>query len=209
MPKLKNKGRETLRQEEFDKIIHDCDKVAKPLRLRCILGIIWIFGKRINEVLKLKREDLWFSNGYLVVRFNVGKKRRNEAVRKTYIKQTIETSKYVQQYIKPYIDKIERGYIFASYGKGEHKRVIMGSKVYEYELEGGHIHPSRVRQQLKEINETVWPHLIRHSLATRMAEKGVGVPQLMAWFDWDSANVAMNYVEGTPQMIEDIAKREF
>ncbi len=214
MPKLKYRGRETLRQEEFDKMLEDCGnkKITKPERLRCILCITWMFGKRISEILKLKHEDLWFKDGRLFVRFDVGKKRRDDVVKKTYIKYTIESSKYVQKVIRPYIEGVAGGYLFPSYGKGENRRVIMpGARVYEYKTEGGHITSGRIRQQLKVINERVWPHLIRHSLATRMAEQGVGVPQLIAWFDWshDSANVAMGYVEGTPQMIEELGNREW
>lgn len=210
MPYITYRGRDQLRQEEFDKMLVDCKKVTKPERILCVLCIAWMFGKRISEIMKLRKEDLWFKDGYLFIRFDVGKKRREkDVVKKTYIKQTIESSKYVKDYIKPYFEKIKDGYIFPSYGSGENRRVIMGERVYEYRTEGGHLTTGRIRQQLKEVNERVWLHLIRHSLATRMAEKGVGVPQLMAWFDWSSANVAMRYVEGTPQMIEELGKREF
>jgi hypothetical protein len=43
--------------------------------LSCWLGFYWAFGKRRDEISKLVRKDIWIQEGYLYVRFFVGKKK--------------------------------------------------------------------------------------------------------------------------------------
>ena len=46
------------------------------LWLACLISFAYLFGKRINELLKVTREEVEVKNGYLYVRFLVSKKKR-------------------------------------------------------------------------------------------------------------------------------------
>jgi integrase len=50
--------------------------MGKFLRVRdaAILAMLWLFGKRVGEIVKLKTEDVWVENGELKVRFTIQKK---------------------------------------------------------------------------------------------------------------------------------------
>lgn len=68
--------------------------------LSCWLAFCCIFGKRRNEICRLKWKDIWIEGNYLFVKFNVGKKKsRVEPISsKTYTK-----SKTLNHYAMPYI----------------------------------------------------------------------------------------------------------
>jgi len=55
---------------------------------------------------------------------------------------------------------------------------------------------------------TVWPHLFRHTLASRLVMHGVGEFQLMEWFDWSRFETAHNYVRRAgSKLLDSIAER--
>ena len=57
---------------------------------KCLIALLWLFGKRISEVLRLKRKDLWFDEHFLYVRFSILKKKGEyKAVKKITLKNSI------------------------------------------------------------------------------------------------------------------------
>jgi len=188
-------------------------------RMKCIIALLWIFGKRINEILRLKREDIWIDDRFLYVRFTVSKKRhRREApIPETYLKKIRLDHPYVP-YILRWVERIREGYIFPSWSRAKKVKVRTkyenreGKTVtgeYEYVIEGGHLTRQRVYQLLKKINPDAWLHLFRESLATYMAERGASEEELMHWFDWSDIRTAHKYVKRGTKLIEKWAERTF
>ena len=131
-----------------------------------MVALAWIFGKRINEILRVKHGDVWVSDGFLHVRFHVSKRARSQTdpIPRPFLKRIRLEHPYVK-YVLDITKKGETGYIFKGYGKS------------------GHITRRRLHQQLKQIAPDVWFHLFRHSLATYMAEHGATESELQSWLD--------------------------
>jgi len=214
MPKILVERKDILRKPEIDEMLSKADD-----RLKCIIALLWIFGKRINEILRLKKEDIWTDQNFLYVRFQVSKKRswKKTPIPETYVKKIRLEHPYVP-YILNWISHVKSGFIFP--GRSQARKVRVRTKYknrkgdevigeYEYIREGGHLTRQRVYQLLKEINPNAWLHLFRESLATYMAERGATEEELMHWFDWSDIRTAHKYVKRGTRLIEKWAEREW
>lgn len=186
------------------------------------LGFCWAFGKRRNEISKLIRKNIWIQDGCLFVRFYVGKKKK----RTTSIDQLPFTKKKTLEhrampYILEYLTEYDRkggsaeGYIFPS------NRVTTAITVrtpytdregkqqqgeYKYEKPGGYIDPALVYYYIKKVNPSIWPHLGRHTVATRAAEDGATEYDISAILDV-SARTASKYVHHGTKLTEEWSKK--
>jgi integrase len=154
-----------------------------------------IFGKRANEICKLKRLDAHTSETHLFVTFHVGKKRSrvgpidsNEFFKSKTLKHY--AMPYIIEYLKEWDDwnqtsKVKSLYLFpenrAESTHTVHRKFLNGKgeeveKDYTYKVEGGYIHPSKIYrlvvQTKNAINPNMWLHLGRTTIGTRMAENG-------------------------------------
>jgi integrase len=152
--------------------------------LQCLICLAWLFGKRINELLKVSKEDVYIREGYLYVRFIVSKKasRKDLPVPKPFVKRVTLRNPWV----KPILDYSQVG-------------------------SSGLLFPKMTRQlalyYLKKINSQAWFHLFRESLATEMAERGATEEKLMHWFDWDRVDTAHEYVKRGTKLTEEYSER--
>ena len=234
MPKIKTKREDVLRNNEVDEMLqklsgkdvirgeyettlHDkpiTQTFNIPCRMtECLIALLWLFGKRIREVLKLKRKDVWARGNSLYVRFHVLKKksREDEAIPKRYLKRiTLENpyTKYVLGYVKAIKDP--ETYLFHGRSKDRVRKVKMKKKVYVYHLKNeGMMSPEKAWKIIKFLNPKAWCHLFRHSIATQMAEEGATEDELMDWFDWSRSDTAHDYVKRGPRLIEKWANRRW
>jgi len=122
-------------------------------------------------------------------------------------------TEYVRRYINTILDL--DGFLFP--GNSKRRRVTKKAKVktdgdrekeytYETKLEGCMSY-NKVWRILKWLNQNVYPHLFRKSLATRFAEEEFTEDQLMDWFDWSSSEVAHQYVQKGPKLSERASER--
>jgi integrase len=212
MPIIKTKREDILRNFEIDRMLTKADKgIVKylpielqpnsmdmtirfnPARVKCLIALLWLFGKRITEYLWLKRKDLWVERNYLYVRFTVQKKRKRGAqpIKERYLKRiTLENpyAEFVIQYIEGIADP--EAFLFPS-----------DRSAYGYTSRN---HAYRI---LKGLDRDAWCHLFRESLATKMAEEGATEEELMHWFDWDNPQSAHKYVKKGTKLTEKWAKR--
>lgn len=217
MPKIKVERQDILRKPEIDEMLEKASVLYNGERLQCIIALAWLFGKRINEILKLKRDAIWEEGNFLYVRFLVSKKRtrQDQPIPKPFLKRIRLEHPYTH-YILNWIERINGGYIFSSYGEDRTIKVKLKDKqtgevikIYEYKKEGGYLSDSRVKQQLKQINPNAWWHLFRESLATYMAEHGATEEELMHWFDWDRVDTAHQYVKRGTKLTEKWSERKW
>jgi len=203
LPIIKTKRTDILRNPEVESLLAQADPW-----LACLIALCWMFGKRINEYVRLKRDDLWIEGDYLFVRFLVSKKRgpKEPPVPHPYLKKIRKDHPGVQ-HIYDYIGMIKEGYLFPAATKPRVRIIKMKDKTYTYQIEGGHIHVDTALYYLKKLNRDVWFHLFRESLATRMAEKGATEEDLMHWFDWDRVDTAHEYVKRGTKLTEKWSER--
>jgi len=156
--------------------------------MQALTGLLWAFGKRISENLAIRRGEIFTANGFLNVRFHVLKKRTKSS--DTYLKR-ISLKHPSIKYVLHYID---------------------AGDMLEIEPEAL-IFPDLTRQTalyyLKKANPNAYLHLFRKSLATEFSEHGYSIQQLMAWFDWDRADIAMGYVQRSAALTKEMSERNF
>jgi site-specific recombinase XerD len=210
---------------EYRSSDQDGQQRVKHLRVdydmvKCMLCLLYVFGRRLSGILRLRRSDFWTKRGYLYVRFMVLKKsRRVEGLKpKTRVKRVNikKQTKYVQHIIT-YVSRLqtENAPLFPGYSQ-PHTKIVKRRdaagqvlKVYKYEATSeGIMSRQQAYKIIKAINPNVYPHWFRHSLATQLAEEGIDQWQLMNWFDWDRFATAKRYVTGTAAMTRDISNRE-
>jgi len=223
MPRIKTNRKDILRNKELDDTLdklkdydilqgeYKTNLYGKPIvqtftvncrQIECLLALLWLFGKRITENLRLKRKDAYVREGYLYVYFTVLKKKKVgkrgepgwlETVRKRYLKRIILKNPYVP-YVLQYVDEISdpNAYLFPS------KR-----------SKSGHLSRNHAYRIVKFLNPKLWLHLFRESLATTYAEQGATEEELMHWFDWDRYETAHDYVKRGTKLTEKWSNRTF
>jgi integrase len=203
--KVKTKRTDILRSFELTKMLEQADPW-----LQCAMALAWMFGKRINEIMRLRREDIYTREHSLYVRFFVSKKatRKDQPVPKPYLKRITLKNPYCK-FVLSYIEAIKEGYIFPASTKPRLKRFFdKRMNVWrEYQKEGGHISSEAAYYHLKKLAPQTWWHLFRESLATEMSERGATEEKLMHWFDWDRVDTAHQYVKRGTKLTEEYSER--
>jgi integrase len=189
-------------------------KFSPPV-IQCLIALEWLFGKRIRETLRLRREDVHWDDEFLYANFTVQKKRSRKATLapKRVLKKILLSNPYTH-YIIDHVSTITEGWIFTGakgrrektvYWKDEEGKII---KSYHYvDADEGRLSQEYALQILKALDENICCHLFRHSLATQMAEHEATEEELMHWFDWDRFDTAHGYVRGGPRMTERLSRR--
>lgn len=185
MPKITTKREEyIIYVPEWKQTLQDASEEASWLA--AWLAFDCIFGKRRNEICRLKRRDVWTQGEYLYVRFMIGKKRSKTATidKMPYTKKKV-LSHYATTYILSYLEEYDKlgmeGYLFPSDRQGSNITIRtkftnrLGQKeqkTYIYKVEGGYRSPQDVHYWIKKVNPNIWAHLGRHTVATLAAESG-------------------------------------
>jgi integrase len=204
--------------------IETCNKakVKYGLWLSAWLAFDWAFGKRRNEISKFIRRNIWTQEGYLYVRFYVGKKKARTASvdMLPFTKRKIlqhRAMPYILEYLEEY-DKTgtPEGYIFpwtnprkqtvTIHTKFKDREGQIQTKEYTYPREQGYINPALVYYYLKKVNPTIWPHLGRHTVATHASEDGATEYDIMAILDV-SARTASKYVHHGTKLTEEWSRK--
>jgi len=203
---------EILSEAEVEEMIEKAEICfpEKASMIKCLIALLWLFGKRISEVLRLKRKDVWFDEHFLYVRFTVLKKKGEyKAVKKITLKNPFV--KHVIQYIQ----LIEEPEAWLFPGRSRPKVVKVKAKLrngtvktYEYErVESGNMSRQEAWRLLKKLNPTVWFHLFRDTVATKFAYEGATPYELQSWFDWEKLETANKYIKRGSAFIERLAQR--
>lgn len=240
MPRQKLEEFETLTNEDIDRLLHKISGdtfVAKqrvryktktgiketvvarryPAEMvRCLVALLWVFGKRAREILTLRKKDFVVAGDKLLVHFVVSKKKKKEK----YTKMITLKNRYVP-HILGWLEKIKSpdDFIFPGRAKPRTRKVkrrLAGRggravvKTYCYrDTTSGHIWYEEMWAIIKSLDPKIWCHLFRHSLATMMAEYGATESELMAWFDWSTPLMAHHYVQRGTKLLEKWAQREW
>lgn len=245
MPQIKTKHEDIIRKAKLDQALRNLNKleqIGKPVvylykdkegkqqreeitihypMIRALVCLLFLFGKRISEVLVLKRGDFYTRQRYLYVRFTVSKKPSRMALAMPVVKIKRVSIKNQYEYVKPIMDYVNslndaslplfpgntRPHILKVKRKDKETGKIIKEYKYEVKREGV---MSRVQAYkiLKALDPEFYPHWFRHSLATSLAEEGFTAHELKDWFDWSRYDTASSYVEGMPSMTARISKRK-
>ena len=166
--------------------------------------------------------DIWIQEGYLYVRFYVGKKRvRTASVDQLpYTKRKTLQHKampFILEYLKEYdLTGKPDGYIYpwskptkntvAITTTFTNREGIEETRSYSYPVGQGYRSPSNVYYWIKKVNPQIWPHLGRHTVATRAAEDGATEYDISNILDV-SPRTASHYVHHGTKLTEEWSKK--
>lgn len=189
---------DVLDKAEFDEIIRlslDMDyKGVSGSGWACLFVIFWQFGKRISEVVELRTSDLSIRGDMLYVTFRIRKKRGENKLPPRREPVSVN-DRYVREYIIPYWESIRDSEEFL-FPRPQTKM--------------GHIYPQYVWDyiQLFDLEQPVWTHLFRHTLANDVAQmEGVTAYQFQSMFDWSSLKQADAYLSKMGANLTPIARK--
>src|SRR2546422_445581 len=144
---------------------------AKPLAFQALLSILWVWGPRINEALRLEKRDFTLLEKSVRVRMPLSKKRNPAAFHILYASLSTPLIYPLIQYL----ESAGEGHLF-------------------------HFGKRAAEKWLHRINPNTSPHWFRHTRATRLAERSDDVMALVDWFGWADARAAMAYVQMTGKL---------
>jgi len=225
MPKHKIKRQEEISTEDWKQIL----KLARELNFSqasqvpklqhwfsAVLAIIWLTGKRINEVLQLRRKHIILTPDQIRIKFFVGKKKS----RKTPIEQmpfqkarTIkhQAVSYILEYLKEFDTKHKSQETRLFPANTQPRTRIVNTKFtngegepetrqYTYRDSGGHVYSEHARFWLSKINKQlpknkrIYFHYGRHSIGIKMAYQGRSAIQIAAVLD-ETPRAAVEYTK--------------
>lgn len=140
------------------------------IKHKCIIGLLYSSGLRRSELLNLKLEDI--DSKRMLLRINHGKGNKD---RYTVLSKNLLTE--LRVYYKKYHPKI---YLFESPGGGQYSTTSVLNIVSRAALKAG-------------IPRKVTPHMLRHSFATHLLEKGVDLRKIQVLLGHNSSKTTEIY----------------
>src|SRR6266536_5824842 len=140
-------------------------------------------GARVSEFANLKAEDVFFDEQMILIAKAKGGKSR-------YVPILPELAQELRTHLGPRTV----GYLFET------------NRTTRYS-------PRRIQQIIKEtaeqaeITKRVYPHLLRHSVATTLLERGMPIEQIQKFLGHAKLETTQVYAESTPEMIKDSYRR--
>lgn len=229
MPQHKIKRQEEISTTDWYEILEIASKLnyanahtVPPFQLWLVgvLAIIWLTGKRINEVLKLKRKHIIFTPQNnpkeIRIKFFVGKKKSRGSPIEMMPYQKARTIKhkavpYIQAYLAEFDKKIkdEENYLFPANTEPRERKVNTTfengqgeteTRSYSYTDPGGYVYEENARFWLNKINKQlpkdkrIYFHYGRHSIGIKLAYQGKTPYQIAEILD-ETVNAAIAYTK--------------
>lgn len=140
-------------------------------------------GARVSEFVNIRVTDFFFDEQMLLIDKGKGGKSR-------YVPLLPELA----QELRTHLGERRTGYLFET------------NRSFSYS-------PRRVQQIVKAvaakaaINKRVYPHLLRHSVATTLLERGMPIDQIQKFLGHSKLETTQIYAESTAEMIKDSYRR--
>lgn len=133
---------------------------AQDGRTGLMMQVLLETGARVSEFIQLRVEDISFEERVVIIRHGKGDKRREVPIRRE-----------LAQLLQIHLDQRRAGPLFRSRQQGS------GSTPYLYTRQRI---GQRVRQiaQAAGIHKRVYPHLLRHTMATRLLSLGMDIAEV-------------------------------
>jgi integrase/recombinase XerD len=179
--KVRKRVIQRLSGEEEQRLIHMAyrEKGERGLLIKTLFQT----GARVSEFTNIKVEDFFLDETMLLIAKGKGGKSR-------YVPLLPDLA----QELRTYLGQRTSGYLF------ETNRHLPYS-------------PRRIQQIVKaaaataKIKKRVYPHLLRHSVATLLLERGMPMEQIQKFLGHAKLETTQVYAESTPEMIKDSYRR--
>lgn len=190
MGRVKSTRQDIVRPDELKVYLAMAKRIP---RHQGLMAMIYAYGKRVSEVVGVRRSELQYTDKGFMCRFQVLKQRSKSGVI-PFTWKRLALDHWLTPYIKRYVDALDliyrgEGYLFPGRGAS------------------GHLTRQGALWIFKKYSPDIWPHLFRHSLAVQMAESGATLPDLVAYFDWLDDATALTYIRTYGQAMDILADR--
>lgn len=176
-PRKKKRLPQIITEQEVLKLL----KATTNLKHKTILAILYSAGIRMGELINLRKEDIVWDKSFLFIRGGKGNKDRI-----TLLSENV--SKLLKKYLKIYKPNYW---------------LIENQNRCKYS-------PSSVRAILRksaikaEINQRVYPHMLRHSFATHLLEKGTDIRYIQSLLGHRSSKTTEVYTHVSKKSLANI-----
>lgn len=179
MPLIKTIREDIISEDELKETINNC----KTEEMKAFVCILALTGGRISEVLNIRAKDIEITDEDCWTLSILTLKQRP----KQWQIPPRRTLKFPREVL---FEKVIRPFINNSLFK-PNDRIFPKSSVFYY-------------KRLKEANPESYPHLFRHTLATKLSDR-VNTFDLKEWFGWKKLSMAEKYVH-SKRAIDNIYK---
>lgn len=147
---------EVLTAKEMRKLLNSSfNRFLLGARDQALMELIYSSGLRVSEIIRIKKEDVGLGDGLVMVR--QGKGRKDRLIPLGYkAKETI--TKYLQE-CRPQLARQPAQELFLTRKGGRLAKTTIEGLVKKY-------------AKIARIKKRVYPHLLRHTLATHLLERG-------------------------------------
>lgn len=179
---IKRDYRDWPRWERFMMMFAGADRAPFPEDSRKYATILFETGCRIAEVVKLER-DMFAWNDEAIVCWHAPLLKKGEpATRRIYIK--LDDRNPLGYALVDYLEACKTKYLLPGF-KDRHNRTIDPDH---------HVCVKTCYNRITEMHKDLFPHILRgYRAGMLVTERGFDMRQLMAWFDWKSADMAAHY----------------
>ncbi len=164
---------------------HEINRVLESLANIKHISIQYIFygcGLRLNELLSLKVDDVWWDRNQLIVRNGKGNKDR-----------VVNLGQTLKQLLKVYFDQYQPQYwLFEGQDRIHQYSARSVQKVVKNAV------------QKAGIIKNVSPHTLRHCFATHLLDNGVQLPYIQALLGHSNIKTTMIYTHVTTQSVANV-----
>src|SRR5215831_3405911 len=176
--KIRKRAIQRLSRDEEQRLIQKAyrDKGERGLLIKTLLQT----GARVSEFVNIKVEDFFLDEAMILITKGKGGKSR-------YVPILPELA----QELRTHLGQRTVGYLFET------------NRATQYS-------PRRIQQVIKEtaeqaeITKRVYPHLLRHSVATTLLERGMPIEQIQKFLGHSKLETAQIYAESSAEMIIDL-----
>lgn len=176
-PRKSRKLPEVLSKEEVNSLLDHCTNIKH----KCIVGLLYSSGLRRSELLNLKLEDIDSKRMLVKVRQGKGNKDRHTILSKRLLRD-------LRVYFKHYRP---REYLFENPGGGPYSTTSVVNVVRRAASKAG-------------IFRRVTPHMLRHSFATHLLEKGTDLRTIQVLLGHNSSKTTEIYTHVAENSFKDL-----
>jgi len=159
------------------------------LRDRALLEVLYASGLRVSELIGLRRQDVDLQLGVLRC-FGKGRKERLVPIGKV-------AREWVKRYLRdgrPKVDRARAEQLFLNYRGGRLSRMGVWGIVRRYAVQVG-------------VEKILTPHVLRHSFATHLLERGADLRSLQAMLGHADISTTQIYTHITRERLRQIYDR--
>lgn len=169
---------EVLTEAEVNRMIQSC----KSIKELAMISILAYSGVRSRSFCNIKMEDVDFGNNQIIIKKVKGRKEYIANISSDCIKILL---KYLEEY-----KKNQGNFLFTTKAKNNQ---YTGSDIRKF------INTLSKRAKIEKI---VYPHLLRHSLASNMLNRGAGIILIKEQLGHDWIQSTENYISCFPNRIK-------